>query len=58
MRQQKSTLHLDSIVMPAPLSDEATHKARLNVARHSLGVEDCSLLLDMLGLNFDIDNKQ
>lgn len=54
-RSSKTGIHLDSIVAPKNVDDEAIRRARLKVAHHSLGVEDCALLLDMLGLNLEID---
>ncbi|QWF81238.1 hypothetical protein [Amycolatopsis sp. CA-230715] len=39
------------------VSDDQVRRARLAVARGANGVEDCSQLLDMLGLNPDDDGQ-
>lgn len=56
--REKSGIHLDSIVAPAPLSSKDIDRARAVVATHSVGVEDCRELLDMLGLNFVVDDVE
>jgi hypothetical protein len=52
---EKGTRFLDSIASPDSLSNEDVRRAQLIVASNSVGVDDCAELLDMLGLNSDID---
>ncbi|GAA4541996.1 hypothetical protein [Amycolatopsis samaneae] len=39
------------------VSDDQVRRARLAVAHGALGVEDCVMLLDMLGLTLDDDGQ-
>jgi hypothetical protein len=48
------TPSLDALV-PHRLSKDDYRKAQLAVASNSASVDDCALLLDILGLNFPID---
>lgn len=52
--REKTGIFLDSIVS-APMTEQSIAAARKTVASNAVGVEDCALLLDMLGLNFEID---
>jgi hypothetical protein len=52
VQTEKSGIYLDSLMCPE-ISDEDIRKVRLLVASNALGVEDCRLLLEVLGLEFD-----
>jgi len=55
---EKGGIFLDSIIAPAPLESKDIRRAQLTVAHHSMGTADCTMLLDMLGLNLNVDERE
>jgi hypothetical protein len=49
VQKEKSGIYLDSLLTPE-MSEADVRRAQLTVASHSVGVDDCAELLDMLGL--------